>query len=95
MFIKTIIVESQFCRESKLGKTHYYSRKKIVAILRCDCCDHEFHRDLKHIDRKRLNNNYFHCCFLCDSKRFAQKKSVERKKVWDLLASVDLPVSKY
>lgn len=95
MFIKTTIVESHFFRESKLGKIHRYSRKKIVAILRCDCCDYEFRRDLKHINKKRLNNNYFHCCSRCDSKRFAQKKSVEKKKIWDLPASTDLPVGKY
>ena len=95
MFIKTLVIESYFYRKSKLGKTHSYSRKKIIAVLRCDRCDQDFQRDLKHIDKRRLSNNYFHCCSDCDSKRFAQQKSVERKKIWDLPASTDLPISKY
>ena len=95
MFVKTKTVKTQFYRKSKLGKSHVYSRKKIVACLRCDCCDREFERDLKHIDRKRLTNNYFHCCSQCNTKRFAQKKSVERKKIWDIPASSELPIGKY
>jgi hypothetical protein len=35
------------------------------------------------MDPKRLNNKYFHVCDMCDSKRFAQTKGVEQKKVWD------------
>lgn len=95
MFLKTRIVKSEFYRRSKLDKQHVYFRNKTVACFACDSCDNDFERDLKYIDRKRLNNNYFHCCSDCDSKRFAQRKSIERKKIWDLPASVDLPVSKY
>lgn len=95
MFINIRTVKSEFERASKLKKNHVYYRTKTIACLRCDSCDRYFERDLKHIDRKRLNNNYFHCCSRCDSKRFAQKKSVERKKIWDLPASTDLPVGKY
>jgi hypothetical protein len=47
------------------------------------------------MDRKRTSNNYFHCCSSCDAKRFAQKKGVERKRIWDLPASLDWPVSKF
>jgi hypothetical protein len=42
-----------------------------------------------------MSNNYFHVCSNCDAKRFAQRKGIERKKIWDMPASSDLPVSKY
>lgn len=95
MFLKTEIQENQYIRCSKLGIEHKFIRKKTVALFRCDNCDQEFIRDLKHIDRKRLSNNYFHCCTACDAKRFAQRKGVEQKKIWDMLASIDLPVAKF
>lgn len=95
MYIKTKIQETNYDRKSKLGKVHSYTRKKTVAVFTCDNCDREFERELKKISRNRLNNNYFHCCSECDQKKFAQKKSVERKKIWDMPASIDLPVGKY
>lgn len=95
MFLKKKTQQMQYVRISKLGLEHVYKRKKTVAVFRCDNCDTIFERDLKHVDRKRLSNNYFHCCSNCDSKRFAQRKGVEQKKIWDLPASVDLPVSKF
>lgn len=95
MFLKTKIDNTSYTRVSKTGVEHTYFRKKTVAIFRCDNCGEMFERDLKHIDRKRLSNNYFHCCPNCDSKRFAQRKGVERKKIWDMPASVELPVGKY
>jgi hypothetical protein len=95
MFLKIETQENQYTRRSKCGKEHVYKRKKTLAVFRCDNCDRIFDRDLKHIDRKRLSNNYFHCCSGCDAKRFAQRKGVEQKKIWDMPASVDLPVSKF
>lgn len=95
MFLKTIIAEGQYTRTSKCGHEHSYKRKKTIAVFRCDNCDTIFERDLKHIDRRRLSNNYFHCCSKCDSKRFAQRKGVEQKKIWDLPASTELPVGKF
>ena len=95
MFIKTETQENQYVRRSKCGQEHEYKRKKTVAVLRCDNCDTVFTRDLKHIDHKRLSNNYFHVCSNCDAKRFAQRKGVEQKKIWDLPASTTLPVGKY
>jgi protein-arginine kinase activator protein McsA len=95
MFLKTETQESQYVRHSKLGAEHTYSRLKTLAVFRCDNCDETFKRDLKHIDRKRLSNNYFHCCQLCDAKRFAQRKGVERKRIWDMPASTELPVGKF
>jgi hypothetical protein len=95
MFLKTEIHKNQYVRISKLGIEHRYTRNKTVAIFRCDNCDDLFERDLKHIDKKRLSNNYFHCCSKCDSKRFAQRKGIERKRIWDMPASLDWPVGKY
>ncbi len=95
MFLKTEIEIVEYKRLSKLGKEHTYERKKTVALFRCDNCDGTFKRDLKKIQRKRLSNNFFHCCPDCDAKRFAQRKGVEQKKIWDLPASTTLPVGKY
>jgi hypothetical protein len=95
MFLKTETQENQYLRRSKHGKDHTFVRKKTLAVFRCDNCDNEFQRDLKHMDRKRLSNNYFHCCADCDPKRFAQRKGVEQKKIWDMPASTTLPVGKY
>jgi len=95
MFLKIEIQENQYTRRSKCGVEHNFVRTKTVAVLRCDNCDETFYRDLKHMDRKRLSNNYFHCCKNCDPKKFAQRKGVEQKKIWDMPASVELPVSKF
>jgi hypothetical protein len=95
MFLKKKTVETVYVRESKRGFSHEYKRKKTVAVFRCDNCDEIFERDLKHIDIKRLSNNYFHCCSNCDAKRFAQRKGVDKKKIWDMPASLDWPVGKY
>jgi hypothetical protein len=95
MFLKIETQENQYLRRSKCGLEHVFSRKKTLAVFRCDNCDNEFQRDLKHMDRKRLSNNYFHCCADCDPKRFAQRKGVEQKKIWDMPASTTLPVGKY
>jgi hypothetical protein len=95
MFLKTENQQSQYVRHSKTGLEHRYTRNKVVATFRCDECDQLFQRDLKHVDRKRLSNNYFHCCSSCNPKKFAQRKGVEKKKIWDLPASSTLPVGKY
>jgi hypothetical protein len=95
MFLETRITENTYFRQSKSGLGHSYVRKKTLAIFRCDSCDSLFERDLKHMDRKRLSNNYFHCCKDCDAKRFAQRKGIERKQIWDMPASLDWPVGKY
>ena len=95
MFIKTEKVHTRYTRQSKLGKTHEYLREKTVVHLQCDNCDSVFTRDLKKMNSSRLINNYFHVCNDCDSKRFAQRKGVEQKKVWDMPADTNLPISKY
>jgi hypothetical protein len=95
MFLKIELQNNQYTRKSKKGVEHTYTRSRTVAMFRCDNCDETFSRELKKIDRKRLSNNYFHCCSNCDSKRFAQRKGVEQKKIWDMPAGTDLPVGKY
>lgn len=95
MFLGKKIISTEYIRTSKLGKQHQYVRKKTVVELRCDNCDNIFNRDLRQMDKKRLSNNYFHVCSSCDAKRFAQRKGVEQKKIWDMPASIDLPVSKF
>lgn len=95
MFLKTEIIETVYERSSKLGYLHQYTRKKTVAVFRCDNCDTLFKRDLKNISKTRLDNNYFHCCSECDFKKFAQRKSTESKKIWDMKVSEDIPLSKY
>jgi DNA-directed RNA polymerase subunit RPC12/RpoP len=95
MFIGKQKEKNFYTRTSKTGLEHTYVREKTVAIFACDNCGDKFSRDLKHMDSKRLSDNYFHCCPHCDSKRFAQRKGIERKKIWDMPASLDWPVSKY
>ena len=95
MFLKTETVIAEYQRPSKLGNIHSYKRKKTLAVLRCDSCNLIFTRELKIMTAKRCSNNYFHCCSVCDSKRFAQRKGIERKKIWDMPASLDWPVGKY
>lgn len=95
MFVRIEVEENQYSRKSKNGITHSYTRKKTLAILICDNCEKYFSRELKKINRNRLSDNYFHCCDVCDYHRFAQRKGVERKKIWDLPAGLDLLINKY
>lgn len=95
MFLTTKRQKNNYSRTSKLGVAHTYKRTKTIAVFRCDNCDAEFERDVRKVDRKRLSNNYFHVCENCDAKRFAQRKGVEQKKIWDMPASTNLPVGKY
>lgn len=95
MFIKTKIETVEYARISKCGVEHTYTRRQTVAEFLCDNCGENFERSLKKIQNKRLSNNYFHCCSTCDAKRFAQRKGVERKQIWDMPASLDWPVGKF
>lgn len=77
----------EYQRKSKLDVEHKYFRMKTVAVFRCDSCGEIFRRDRATMSPKRLNNNFFHVCQNCDSKKFAQKKGVENRKIWDMPAS--------
>lgn len=94
MFLKQIQKKTRHVRKSKLGIEHEYYRVQSWCIFRCDSCNDEFERLRGNMDPKRLSNNYFHVCKKCDAKRFAQKKGVERKQVWNLTASSSLPIGK-
>ena len=95
MYLESKNIITEHFRISKLGKKHSYTRTKTVAFFSCDNCNADFQRDLKHMDRKRLSNNYFHVCSNCDAKKFARRKGLERKQIWDMPASSDIPISKY
>jgi hypothetical protein len=87
MYIGTEVEKQLFTRKSKLDIVHHYFRYKTIVILRCDNCKQLFKRDKGNIDPRRLSNNFFHCCSTCDAKKFAQRKGVERRTVWDMPAS--------
>ena len=94
MYLKEFIQQTRHVRQSKLGKEHEYVREKTFCVFRCDNCDSEFTRARGSMDPKRLSNNYFHVCSNCDAKKFAQKKGVERKQVWNMSASSSTPIGK-
>ena len=94
MFIREYFYKKSYERPSKLGKLHTYTRNVTICVFRCDNCSSEFERERGKMDPKRLSNNYFHVCSNCDSKKFAQKRGVDRKKVWNLHASSNIPISK-
>ena len=70
-------------RPSKLGKDHEYKKYKSVVVLRCDNCKRVFERDLSKMEAKRRTNTYFHVCTKCDAKRFAQRKGLDKRYIWD------------
>ena len=94
MFIREFKEKTRHVRRSKLGIEHEYFREKTYVNLRCDNCGADFVRPRGSMDPKRLSNNYFHVCSNCDAKVFAQKRGVERKQVWNLSASSNIPISK-
>ena len=94
MYLGETEKKTKHTRRSKTGKEHAYFRTKTMIMLRCDCCNLEFTRERGSMDPKRLSNNYFHVCNNCDAKKFAQKKGVERKQIWNLSASSDLPIGR-
>ena len=94
MFIREFQKQTKHVRNSKCGNSHEYTRNCTYVIFRCDNCDAEFIRPRGSMNPKRLSNNYFHVCKDCDAKKFAQKKGIEKKQIWNLSASSDLPIGK-
>lgn len=94
MYIKTFKQNYEHIRTSKLGKSHTYKRSKSVNLFQCDSCELEFLRDQAKMDPKRTSNRYFHVCPNCDAKKFAQKKGVEKRKIWDLPVSSSMPIGR-
>jgi hypothetical protein len=95
MYLRSFKELMSYLRPSKNGKTHEYKRHRTMLLFRCDNCDAEFTRLRSKMSPKRISNNYFHICELCDAKRFAQRKGVEKRKIWDMPAGTDLPVGRY
>jgi rubredoxin len=94
MYLETRKEISRYTRTSKLGLEHTYCRAKSVAVFRCDNCDNIFQRDLGKMDYRRISNRFFHVCPNCDAKKFAQRKGVERRKIWDMPVDSDLDISR-
>lgn len=94
MYLEIKKIRTQYTRNSKLGISHTYTRTKTIALFRCDGCETLFERSIGKMDRKRLDNQYFHVCSSCDQKRFAQSKGVEKRCIWDMSADTDLDVSR-
>lgn len=84
MYIETKKIRVEYTRTSKLKNAHPYSRTQTWLVLQCDNCESLFERLLSSMDSKRKSNRYYHVCSNCDAKRFAQKKGVDRRKLWDL-----------
>lgn len=87
-------VEAKYTRSSKLGHSHLYTRVKTLVVFRCDSCQDIFTRLLGNIDHRRLNNEFFHVCPNCNQKSFAQRKGVERRRLWNISVDAELDISK-
>lgn len=94
MYLRQEKIYKTYARTSKLGQGHYYTRAETLVFFRCDNCFDIFKRPRQAMSPKRLNNNYYHCCQNCDSKKFAQRKGVERRLIWDMPVSSELNISR-
>ena len=94
MFIGIKRETQVYARNSKLGGRHTYTRKKSIVLLKCDACEAEFERELARISKSRLNNDYYHVCSNCDTKRFAQEKGVERRRIWNMPIDTDIEIGR-
>jgi predicted RNA-binding Zn-ribbon protein involved in translation (DUF1610 family) len=95
MILETIKISVEYVRVSKLGVPHNYMRHKTVVVIKCDNCGNTFQRDLSKMDHRRLNNNYFHVCSNCNPKRFAQRKGVERRGLWNTSVDKDIDIGRF
>ena len=95
MYLKEYSIKKKHTRTSKLGTLHAYFRSVTIIVLRCDSCNNTFERARGSMDPKRISNNYFHVCENCDAKAFAQRKGVDRRKIWDMPAGSDMPIGRY
>jgi hypothetical protein len=94
MLIETKKVTTEYTRASKCNKLHTYKRTKTMVIIQCDNCQSLFEREQGKMNKKRISLDYYHVCLECDSKRFAQKRGVERRKLWNLSADSDIDITK-
>lgn len=94
MLIEIKKIKSTYQRESKLHILHTYKRTKTVIVFRCDSCGNIFEREQGKMSRKRISHDYVHVCPNCDTKKFAQRRGVERRQVWKLSADSDIDITK-
>lgn len=92
MFLSIEKQKQQYTRPSKNGNTHSYTRISSQINLKCDSCQTEFSRPLGKMNKKRLNNEYYHVCSHCDAKRFAQSKGANKRKLWNTSVDSDLNI---
>jgi formylmethanofuran dehydrogenase subunit E len=94
MFVELKEIITEYFRTSKLGQMHQHQRTKFIVVLRCDNCGEVFERPRAKMEPKRISNSYFHCCSNCDAKRFAQRKGIDRRAIWDRPASSSDDISR-
>lgn len=94
MLIKIKKITTTHTRTSKFEKSHTYTRTKTIVVMQCDCCQSTFEREKSKMDSKRISPEYYHVCSNCNSKQFAQKRGVERRKIWNLSADSDIDITK-
>jgi hypothetical protein len=94
MLIETKKITTEYTRASKCNKSHTYTRTKTVVVIQCDNCQSLFEREQGKMSKKRISLDYYHVCVTCDPKRFAQKRGVERRKLWNLSADSDVDITK-
>lgn len=94
MLVKVKKVTTKHTRQSKFNKTHTYTRTKTVAVIQCDNCQTVFEREQGKMDPKRISPEYYHVCSNCNPKQFAQKRGVERRKLWNISADSDIDITK-
>lgn len=94
MLIETKKVTTEYTRSSKCKKPHAYTRTKTIIVIECDNCHSLFEREQGKMSKRRISLDCYHVCDACDPKRFAQKRGVERRKIWNLLADSDVSINK-
>lgn len=93
MLLDQYTEKNKYTRLSKNGNEHTYFRNKTYIKLRCDCCMETFVRAKSAMDPKRLSNSYYHVCSNCDSKKFAQERGLEKRKIWNMKADSLIDIS--
>jgi hypothetical protein len=94
MFQETRREIREYVRTSKTGESHRYTRSRTIVVLKCDSCQSVFERSLGEMDPRRLSENHYHVCKNCDTKRFAQKRGVENRRLWNMPADSDIDISR-
>ena len=94
MLIETKKITTEYTRPSKFNKSHTYTRTKTLVVMQCDNCHAIFEREQGKMSKQRINADHYHVCPNCDTKKFAQKRGAERRKIWNLSADSDIDITK-